>query len=318
MEVLITGSRGYVGGRLSEFLAERGFRIRAGSRTPGPDAAVPGNIVPVRMDYDSPDSLREATRGCEAVVHLASLNEIESSEDPEGATRVNTLYTQRMFRAAAETGVERFVYFSTVHVYGSPLAGDLREDLPVRPAHPYSISHYAAEEYLRYGAPKTEMGTTVFRLTNSFGYPVSRDVRRWTLVVNDAARQLASDGRVVLKTPGTQIRDFVALGNVCQAVLCILSGSSPSGICSIYNLGKGTSISILDMVGRVGRAYERITGRPWSLERPEPTGAEGPVFNVNLERLYRAGYVPAQEDEGELEELVRRCLRWFGKDSATG
>lgn len=169
MRCLVTGATGYIGGRLSAFLSERGYQVRCGSRRAIHDR---GNFAWVATDFDSKDSLAEACRNTDVIVHLAALNEIESAADPERSTLVNTINTQRLVAAARASDVPRFVYFSTVHVYGSPLKGEINEETCATPVHPYAISHKAAEDYLRYAASTSEIKCQIVRLTNSFGYPV--------------------------------------------------------------------------------------------------------------------------------------------------
>lgn len=304
-EILVTGARGYIGGRLVESLARDGARVRAGTRK----ASAAGEI---ETNFDDDSSLVEACRGCETVIHLASLNEIDCAVDPEAATLVNTIYTQRLARAAEIAGISRFIYFSTVHVYGSPLTGRLTEDSPARPAHPYSISHKAAEDYLAFGAAKSSMSTTILRLTNSFGFPAMREINRWTLVANDAARQLAENGRVVLRTPGTQLRDFVALPDVCRAVTMLASREPNAGSCDVFNLGNGRSMVIIDLVRDVVEAYESVTGRKAEIVKPDGPAIPGGDLQVDIGKLSALGYLPCADSGDELRELVRRCLAWFG------
>jgi UDP-glucose 4-epimerase len=313
IEVLVTGARGYIGGRLVERLARNGFRVRAGSRGAAPSRGdAEGSPIEVGTDFDSTESLAVACRGCDAVVHLASLNEVDCAVDPEAATLVNTIYTQRLARVAASMGVRQFIYFSTVHVYGSPLAGRIAEDTPAAPAHPYSISHKAAEDYLKCGYAGSGMATTILRLSNSFGFPASKEVNRWTLVANDAARQLATTGKVALKTPGTQLRDFITLTDVCRAVEFLLKRDVVQGSCEIYNLGEGRSASILELVSRVSAAYASLTGHTPVVERPEAPAVPRGNLNVDIGKLSALGFVLERNADEELMELVRRCLVWFG------
>ena len=310
----MTGARGYIGGRLVEHLAKVGFRVRAGSRRPAETRDANGNVIGVETDFESAESLSAACRGCDAVVHLASLNEIECTADPEAATLVNTIYTQRLARVAAASGVGRFVYFSTVHVYGAPLSGRITEESPANPAHPYSISHKAAEDYLRWSAPKSKMEVDIFRLTNSFGYPVSRDVQRWSLVANDAAKQLAETGKVILKTPGTQLRDFIGLVDVCRATALVAQREPVVGYYGLYNLGGDYVASVFEIVSRVAAAYQAITGRIPSIERPAVSAAPRDELEVDMHRLKGLGFSLSLSGDDELYELVRRCLEWFAPD----
>lgn len=307
-KVLVSGASGYIGGRLLAHLTDAGFSVRGGSRGERSGKGVDW----VLTDYESRDSLVRACEGCDTVVHLASLNEVDCARSPEAATIVNTLYTQRLADAAAAAGVRRFLYLSTVHVYGSPLLGTIREDTPTRPSHPYSISHKAAEDYLAWSVPGSGVGTVVLRLTNSFGYPESRDVNRWMLVANDAAKQAAAGGRIVLRSSGTQLRDFIPLGDVCDAVEFFVRMEPVPSAFDVFNLGGGRTASVLDLVSLVAAAYSELTGRGIRIDRPEAQEVGRTDLSVSIDKIRELGFSPRREWEAEIRELVRRCLDWFG------
>jgi uncharacterized protein YbjT (DUF2867 family) len=109
--VLLTGSTGLVGSLLLRRLLDAGEQVRCLVRDPrrlGP------NRVRVQItlgELEDPNSLRQAVRGVETVVHLAA-----SIRDQQAASieELNGLATIRLLRDAERAGVERFVYFSAL------------------------------------------------------------------------------------------------------------------------------------------------------------------------------------------------------------
>lgn len=87
-----------------------------------------------RGDVRDPAALAAAFDGAEVVVHLAFL--ITGAASPATIRSINVDGTLNAFRAAAEAGVRRFVYASSVAAYGfhADNPEPLREDWPVRPA----------------------------------------------------------------------------------------------------------------------------------------------------------------------------------------
>ena len=304
----MTGASGYIGGRLVESLYSDGMKVKSGSRHP-PAGSL--GLDWVHTDFESAVSLEEACDGCDSIVHLASLNEMGCVHDPKEATVANTINTQALAEAARNTGTPRIIFFSTVHVYGSPLRGVLTESSPCEPAHPYSISHKAAEDYLRFSASTGGPEAIVVRLSNSFGYPVRPGVDRWTLVLNDACRQLASTGKVVLKSSGTQVRDFIALGDVCRATELLLETAVRKSGYEVYNLGGDWTASILEIVELAVAAYTRITGRSAEIERPDGTSTGGEGLRIDVSKLRALGFVPSSDHDVEIRGLMERCLEWF-------
>ena len=74
MVVLVTGSTGFIGSHVVRVLSERGLEVRAGMRDLGLAKMFDGfeGVTPVKMDLFDVDSLRDAVRGCEDVIHCAA------------------------------------------------------------------------------------------------------------------------------------------------------------------------------------------------------------------------------------------------------
>ena len=143
--VLITGGLGYLGGRIAKYLIEQsGLSILLGTRKRNfshPEWLTEGRLLP--FDLLTENDLAAACRGVRYVVHLAALNHVDSEVDPEQALLLNSLGTLKLLRASEHEGVERFIYISTAHVYGSPLVGTITEQT--------SISRDRSLSYKKFG-----------------------------------------------------------------------------------------------------------------------------------------------------------------------
>lgn len=302
--VLVTGAAGYVGCGLVADLQAAGWDVRAAVREPAPH--VPAEQVVGDIAHEMGAAGR-AVEGADAVVHLAGDNEVVAARDPGFALSSTILATERLAAAAAEAGVGRFVYMSTMHVYGRRIEDDavLTEDLRPEPHAPYSIARLASE-YLA-AARGSDMEVVSLRLTNSLGAPAHPAVNRWTLVSNDLCRQGVRDGKLVLRSSGVQWRDFVALSDVRDVVVaaCDHGGALPPGT---YNLGSGESMTIRDLAGLVQDAVESRTGTRPPLEAPEPEGPEPRSYTVSVERLAGHGLRSTTPISHAVDETVRFCI----------
>jgi UDP-glucose 4-epimerase len=312
--VLITGGLGYVGGRIAEALYQAGSEPVIGTRSRRLDPPSQlSHIEIVQTDYESAHSLEQACRGCDAVIHLAGMNEIDSESNFEGAFIANTFFTTRLIDAVHNERVPHFLYFSTAHVYGSPLIGVLTEASISQPAHPYSISHRAAEDCVLAGVGKKFQKGQVIRLSNSFGPPMIPEVNRWSLVVNDLCRQAATSGQLILKTPGTQVRDFITLTDVCRAVGWFLTKESTS---EIFNLGGERTASIYEMAQLIAARYALIFEKELPIHRPAPSTAVQPLnLFYKIERLKASGFALTGDFESEIDALLRFCSKYFEIES---
>jgi UDP-glucose 4-epimerase len=257
--------------------------------------------------------LVEAFDGADSVVHLAGHNEIVAAQEPERALTETVLASRRVAQAAADAGVRRIVYVSTVHVYGDRMVGDavLSEDTAPSPRSTYAIARLASEHLIGQAAD-AGVEVVVLRLTNAIGAPVDVAVDRWTLVATDLCRQAVRDGELVLRSSGLQWRDFIALRDVCAAVArCIdpAGGIAPS----IYNLGSGSSHTVRSLAELVQQRFAERTGTTPPL-RTGPAEADPPrPYTVSVERLATAGWRAQTALVDAVDELVGFCLENEGR-----
>ena len=312
--VLLTGGLGYLGGRVAQALVVAGYHVRCGTRQP---AALPPVWLPkmrmVHLDWDSDDALAQACRGVDSVVHLAAMNEIESAKDPVSALQINALASLRLLEVAKRSGVRRFVYFSTAHVYGAPLQGDIDEARVPRPVHPYAITHRVTEDFVLAAHDRKQIEGVVVRLSNGFGAPATAAVDRWTLLVNDLCRQAATKGELRLNSNGMQIRDFITLGDVARAVEHLLRLELPLVGDGLFNLGSGHATSILAMTERVATRWRLLVGGDILIVRPTADTGPVPVLNYRCDKLAATGFTLSEQIDREIDDTLRLCIHTFGK-----
>ena len=312
--VLLTGGLGYLGGRLACALAAAGHQVRCGTRRPGAAAPdwLPGMPM-VTLDWASTEALTVACQGVDCIIHLAAMNEVESARDPVGALEMNGLACLRLLEAGKSSGVRRFVYFSTAHVYGTPLKGNIDESSLPRPVHPYAITHKVAEDFVLAAHDRKQIEGVVIRLSNGFGAPVTPDVDRWTLLVNDLCRQAAISGELRLSSAGSQLRDFITLTDVARAVNHLLKLDAGQLADGLFNLGGGKAMSILEMSERIAVRWRALTGRDIAIVRPAGDGVPPPALNYRCDKLAATGFTLIGQVDREVDDTLQLCLRAFGK-----
>ncbi|PIQ55528.1 MAG: UDP-glucose 4-epimerase [Comamonadaceae bacterium CG12_big_fil_rev_8_21_14_0_65_59_15] len=313
--VLITGGLGYVGGRIAQYLAaDSSLSLRLTSRradTPKPDWLNDGEIV--QWDIAQDDSVICA--GVDAVIHLAALNEIDCAQDALAALQVNGMGTLRLLQAAQSAGVRRFIYFSTAHVYGAPLAGSISEQTVPRPIHPYAITHKVAEDFVLAARDLGKIDSIVLRLSNGFGAPIATDVNRWTLLVNDLCRQAVSTGKLVLRSSGLQQRDFITLQDAARCVAHFMA--LPKADCrdGLFNLGGECSRSIFAMTQLVAFRCQAVLGFTPPIERVEPQlGEQAAALDYSIAKLKTTGFALQSRFEDEIDATLSLCQQAFRKN----
>jgi dihydroflavonol-4-reductase len=116
--VLVTGATGFIGSAVTRNLLTRGQEVVA-LVEPGADAAnLDGlDVKQIVGDLRRADDVRQVVNGCRAVFHVAALYRFWA-RDPSAFYAINVDGTRNVLGAAAEAGVERMVYTSTVGTLG--------------------------------------------------------------------------------------------------------------------------------------------------------------------------------------------------------
>jgi len=259
-KILITGGLGYVGGRIANYLKEKVPHTNIFLTTRNMNRKLPQwteKFTILEMDILDESSISNCLRDkdIDIIIHLAALNEIDSMKDPKSALEVNTKGTYRLLDLACNAGIKNLIYFSTFHVYGDVLESVITEKTPTRPFHPYAITHRAAEDFVNYFKHYYGIKTLIFRLSNGYGYPMHKEVNRWTLVFNDLCKQAMAGDKILLKSPGKQYRDFISLHDVARALHYFIFNIPDRWGDGLYNLGGNCSMSILEVAQKISDVY---------------------------------------------------------------
>jgi UDP-glucose 4-epimerase len=309
--VLITGGLGFVGGRLAKKIAkDSDVMVSSRKKNPTELLALHGEIVQV----DHNDLLSKGTfpKDVETVIHLAALNEWDCVQHPSEAIRVNIDETRIILENSIARGVQNFIFFSTAHIYGSPLQGTITENtLPV-PVHPYAITHKAAEDYVLAAARQQKIHSIIIRLSNSFGAPVSPRVNRWTLLANDLSKQAIEKGKLTLLSNGCQYRDFIGLTDVENVITAMIQRGPLNFKKQFYNLGSGRALRVIDIATKIADVHASLFGKKITIEMPDGTVAsEEPVLNYTIERLLAEDLSVKNNFDEELKDLLIFCSKNF-------
>ncbi len=138
--ILITGATGFLGRNLCEYLAGRGYALRALARPSSDTSFLEAlGIEIARGDVRQSDSVQAAACGCDYVVHAAAHFRLWGPIRPFAQT--NIVGTQHVLEAALQAGVKKFIHISTIIVVGPQEPGAvITERTPCRP---YPSDNYA-------------------------------------------------------------------------------------------------------------------------------------------------------------------------------
>ena len=236
MIVAITGTTGFVGFALLPTLSQH-HQIRAITRTEF------GDLLPT-TDYTA------ALTHIDVVIHLAARVHImhDTATDPLAEfRRTNTAGTLNLARQAAQAGVKRFIYLSSIKVNGeqtqSGQAFIAIDQLPL-PTDPYAISKQEAEQALHQLAIETGMEIVIIRPPLVYGVGVKGNFQSMMKWVNKGIP-------LPLGSIHNQ-RSLVALPNLIDLLtLCI---EHPAAANQTFLVSDGENLSTTDLLRRLGTA----------------------------------------------------------------
>lgn len=161
MKILITGYSGFVGSNLAVQLKSR-FQLNLLGRKP----SELGNVF--IHNIDSKSSYKAALGGVNVVVHCAARVHVMNDASNEQLTEfraVNTFGTLNLAKQAAQAGVKRFIFLSSIKVNGESTSGKAPFIASDKSAaeNPYGISKAEAEQKLLELGKKTGMEIVIIR-----------------------------------------------------------------------------------------------------------------------------------------------------------
>lgn len=315
MRILITGGFGYLGSRLAQhFASQGGYDIVLGSRTfqKTPEWLPQAGVI--NVPWDSLSGLDDVCAGVDVIIQAAGLNAQDCFADPVAALEFNGTATGRLLQAAIRQKVRRFIYFSTAHVYASPLEGLITEATCPTSLHPYATSHRAGEDLVRHALQRDQIEGIVIRLSNAFGAPAHKDANCWMLLVNDLCRQAVETRKLVLRSSGLQQRDFITLEDVCCAAEHLLGLAREQCGDGLFNVG-GVSLSVWEMTRRVEARCKAVLGFSPEIVRPEPAVNEQIAsLRYDCGKLQRTGFSLKDNVDKELDDTLMMCSQvWSQK-----
>lgn len=249
--VLITGINGFIGRTLCRRLVGEGCRVRGTTRVAVSDAGLPENVKilvsgPLEKVVNWPNLLN----GVDAVIHLAArvhILQTNAAQQLPEFRKVNVEGTRKLARAAAEGGVRRFVFISSVKAVGAGSRVPYNETTPENPVDPYGISKLEAERAIKAIGEETGMETVILRLPLVYGPGVKANFLRLMKLVSKGVP--LPFGRV------SNRRSMLYLGNLVDAVSLCLRHENAAG--KTFLVSDGEDLSTPGLIRLISGAMDK-------------------------------------------------------------
>jgi UDP-glucose 4-epimerase len=307
-KILITGATGYLGGRIFEELGKNYELILSSRKKKLPnDYKLNYKFVFLNL-FDN--DIKEILKDVDIIIHLASLNSKECQENILNAYEVNVNNSIRILQNINPSQKTLFIYFSTAHVYNSPLEGYIDESNIPNNTHPYSTTRRSVEDVLKYFSSINICKSLVFRLSNAVGRPLSKETDCWELFCNNLCMNAVKKKNLILSSNGLAQRNFVSIKKILNVILHSIKIKDDLDSFEIYNLGGDSNLSLYGMAELIQEQYNKIYGEsiPIILGKEGIEGKPLTFSSMKLSSRFGSFLDPLNE---EIEKLLKFSHKIF-------
>ena len=286
MKIFITGGQGFIAGRLAQHLHLKSHSITIGTRNVNHNLLLNKEIKVIIINWSDLSTLKDALRGIDLIIHAAGPNSANSVNCHSETLHFSKDGTANLLNAAWNNQINKIIYLSTAHVYAAPLVGTINEDTILNNKHPYAISHTIVEDQIIGAKKRYNIDSLIFRISNSFGQPISKKTDCWNILINDICKQAVLTKKIIIKSKTSTVRNFIALSTVLNAIeFFIEKFDSKNNRSDIMNLGEKVSLSIEEVVNIIIERTNNIMG--FSPEVIMQSSYNDKISNKNEKKLIK-------------------------------
>ena len=253
-KILITGSAGFIGSNLSEFLAKRGIETAGYDLRGAPSSDI--------KDFSL---LKEKMEGVDGVVHLAAISRVKwAFEDPLECVKTNVGGTANLLEAVRQSQDKQpwLVFGSSREVFGNAERLPVTEETLRRPINVYGIAKMAGEDLCESFSANYGLSTRALRFSNV--YTGKND--RLDRVIPRFILQALKNEDLAINGSGEELFDFTYIGDTIDGIWrCIQEISGSQKLYDDFILSTGRAVSLrelAEMIIRPARSRSTITHTP--------------------------------------------------------
>lgn len=318
--VLVTGAGGFIGQHLVCRLKECGIRVRALLHHKPLHHKDDHHVEFVTGDICDPKEMKKASEGCQAIIHLAGRVHagFEGQEEEGLCWALNVDGTRNMLDGAVAQGVGRFLYVSTVKVFGEGGDACLDETSKPSPITPYGKSKYRAEHLvMEYGA-RTALKVTCLRVPPVYGSGHKGNLQSMVSAIDR--------GWVPPLPPIQNHRSLLSINNLLSAMMLAIAQEGSVGQCYIVTDARPYSMTeiyeeicsalgrpvprwrvpvhVLTMAGRMGDVLQAVLRRPMPCESRTINTLLNTEWYSPKKIIQELGYAPTWSLQTDLPDLI--------------
>lgn len=311
--VLVTGGAGFIGSHIIEELIERKYNvIVVDNLASGNRKNVPDGIKFIQSDVANREAVEKvfSENKIDVVFHLAGQPSIVNSfSDPTKDVNTNFIGTINTILFTVKFEIPRFIFASSMTVYGNPKTIPITEEEPVAPINYYAVAKYAAERFAHITAQRVDLTSpiniTSLRMFNVYG-PRQSLTNPYQGVMAIFIGNVLRNETINIYGDGKQSRDFVYVKDVAKVWVDSIDNEQSYG--KVFNIGYGRKTSITTLAETVVRAFGKDSSYPIKYN-PKRSGDQRDIeADITLAKNI-LGFNP----QHSLEEGLTETLSWAKK-----
>ncbi len=240
----------------------------------------------------------------DTIVHFAAQSHVETSfTNPFLYTEDNIIGTHKLLDACRRYGkITKFIHISTDEVYGENANDEknaFTEKSLLKPTNPYAASKASAEMLVNSYMHSYNLPAIIIRSNNVYGqgqYPEK--------VVPKFILKLLNNEKLTIQGSGYQLRSFINVEDVVDAILCILFQGEKG---EIYNISSKDEISILELGKRLLEEIKPNEKMEDWIEYIEDRNFNDKRYWIESKPLNNLGW----KQKIQLDEGLRNTIEWY-------
>lgn len=244
---LVTGAAGFIGSAIASRLIKEGNHVvTIDNLSTGFINNIPKGVLFIKGDCQDQNTINKLTNyKFDAIFHVAGQSSGEISFDnPVYDLQTNTQSTLLLLDLALKTYCNKFIYASTMSIYGDQKITPVSEKVIMSPKSFYGVGKIASEHYMRiyqeYG-----ISSTALRLFNVYG-PGQNLQNLKQGMVSIFIAQAINTRNVIVRGSKLRFRDFVYIDDVVDAF--ILASERKDFSFKALNISTGVKTTIENLL----------------------------------------------------------------------
>lgn len=284
---IVTGGAGFIGSVVAKRLIGSGAKVYIiDDLSTGFERNVPAGAILYKANISSYSEIDKLTipHTIDAVFHLAAQSSGEASfDDPLRDADVNYKGTYNILSLAKKTGSKRFIYASSMSVYGEAAGkSKVSEESDCHPSSYYGCNKLASEKMINVFAGGAGIAHTILRLFSVYG-PGQNMNNMKQGIVSIYLSYLLKDNPVHVKGSLDRLRDLIYIDDVASAFTGCVENKSSFG--RTFNIGTGRKTTVRELLNVLLEVYGKEDFKKWvHSEGSTPGDVKGCVADITKAR----------------------------------